>query len=144
MLRWYFASDALIEQIDDPRYAATRYLCEATDFEQSGALWTTWSKQSPWRYDIQRRNDARVEWEQTNPGHLITIGKLDNMPICIHVCWNWIDRELVCFWEMTSLVQDHRMAEKWLKKTFPTRYATANAQNFHNIVGEIRHRRDKR
>ncbi len=124
------------------RLSKTVAVVEATSTEQF-YLWKEWSNESAWQ-EAGRTPFSKVSWEQMNPGFCQTIGRLGDMPVVISLAWNRIEGQLVLFWELTSQVQDYRMAEPWLKKMFgekgwPTydsgnRRAISDAMNFHNTM----------
>jgi hypothetical protein len=125
---------------EDPRWSATRYLVEATEYEKHAA-WCFRAKHSPWRYDLHATND--VEWTKTSPGYNCQIGKLAGKSVCVNVQWDYLNGQLVCFWEAASLVVDYDMIEAWLKKELPNVTFTCNAQNLHNVLIEIGNERKK-
>ncbi len=125
---------------EDDRWAATRYLVQATFYEKHAA-WCFRSTRSPWKYDLHMMND--VEWVQTSPGYWWRVGELAGKPVHVNLQWDYIDGQLVCFWEPTSLVVDYDMIAAWLKKKFPNASLWTNAQNFHNVVIDIKEKRGR-
>jgi hypothetical protein len=125
-------------QDNDPRWSAVHYLVEATEYERHAA-WCFRAKQSPWTYDLRAMND--VEWTQTSPGYNWQVGELAGRRVFVGLQWDYLDGQLVCFWEATSSVVDYDMIEAWLKEKFPNASFWANAQNFYNVVNDIRERR---
>lgn len=115
----------------------TVFLVEATNFEQF-ALWKMWSPKS----DTQcyKRLDS---WEQDQCGQWFTIGHLDNRPICISVTWAILNGKRVMFWDMTSQLQDYKMAEDFWEKHFHGKWdngrrkAMEDANNFHLCVDAV-------
>jgi hypothetical protein len=124
------------DETAESRLAKTLFVVEATSFEMQ-CLWAETSPESNYRRFAPRR------WEQVHPGWLVTVGELDSRPICVSMCWNRIDGQLVMFWEATSQVVDTIQIEKWLSQHFNgkwdngTREATANAANFHHCLNAI-------
>lgn len=134
------------------RIKQTVALVEANSNEQH-LLWREWAKESTWcdpKYPSTL--SRKFMWEQMNPGCWIQIGTLAKMPVCISLSWNRLDGQVVLFWELTSMVTDSRMAEKYLKKIFgkiPTydnghREATTDANNFHLAAEAVREARDRK
>lgn len=81
-----------------------------------------------------------VRWRQVNPGRLITLGRLDDMPVTLEVTFVNINNCLVLFYNSPSVVTDARMVEKWLDGNVkpPTwgggRAARCDAMNFHHCL----------
>lgn len=80
------------------------YVVEATHAERS-FLWERW-----------HCNFENISWEDQSLGYLLAIGELAEMPVCISVHKSKILGHWVLFWELTSQVQDYRMARDWLKE----------------------------
>lgn len=116
----------------------TVFMVEANSFE-TFTLWSRWANDSREKLHGYRH----VEWEQLNPGALVTIGELDNRPVCMEFQWARINGFVVCFWNMCSQVTDSVMAEKWLDEHFTgkwdkgTRRAHTDACNFHHCIDAI-------
>lgn len=125
---------------EDPRWTETRFLVEATDHERF-AEWCFNASTSPWSYD---RPHDRVEWTQTSPGYSCRAGSLAAKPVQVHLQWDYLDGELVCFWAATSLVVDYAMIDAWLEKKFPNVKRKTNAMNLHNVLIDIREERNER
>ena len=130
-----FCEDSLEE-----RLKRTVMVVEATHAEQH-FLWEEWSSES-------RTSGApgrpKLHWEQVNPGYSTVLGMLDDMPVVLCIFWARIEGQWVLFWEMTSMVTDHRKAETWLEnnlKPYPLydhgRKARCDAMNFHHAVAAI-------
>lgn len=105
----------------EEKLLSTEFLVEATSCEQLD-LWVKFHNELP--------------WEQINPGWLVQVGVLDNMPISISLNWCRIRGHLICFWEATSQVVDHRQIDAWFAKHYKQTYGggrptTCNAMNFH-------------
>lgn len=88
------------------------------------------------------------EWKQCLSGPLITVGKLDDRPVCISVFVHTIDDERIVFYEATSMVVDHQMIDNWFLEHLPDsalkqynlsqgdRYLNrVDAGNFFNVFG---------
>lgn len=124
------------DETAESRLAKTLFVVEATSFETQ-CLWAENAKDSSCRRFTPR------QWEQVNPGWLVTVGELDSRPICVSMSWSRIDGHLVMFWEATSQVVDTVQIEKWLSQHFAgkwdngTRQATTNAMNFHHCLNAI-------
>lgn len=129
--RYDFCCGALEEMLKE-----TFYLVEATSFEHH-CLWAENSHQS------DRRVFDAIEWIQGNPGRMIEIGKVGDMPVVISLHWDFLNGQPVCFWHATSLVVDYRLVNRWLEENFTNkthdgRPATCDAFNFHHCSGELR------
>lgn len=85
-------------------------------------------------------------WDDARSGPLITIGRLNDRPICISIFVHTIDGHRVAFMEPTSLLVDHKMIEEWLLAALPDsalhlsgtgsgeRYINkVDAMNFYNV-----------
>lgn len=114
----------------------TAFVVEATSFEQH-CLWMQHS------IDSNNRIYSPVNWEQINPGWIVNVGELNNMPINILISWAKNDGCLVMFWYSCSRITDSVKAEEWINKSFngkwdnKTRDAITNAMNFHHCINAI-------
>ena len=70
-------------------------------------------------------------WKQEGMGFLLTVGLMDDRPICVTFSFAVISEKRICFWEATSQLVDYVVVENWLKEKFPGVRRT-NAMNFHN------------
>lgn len=122
----------------EDRLKETFFIVEATSFEQH-SLWSNYAKES----DHRLYNHKGLKWEQMD-GWMVTVGTLDDRPVCMSLSWVRIEGELVMFWYMCSQVTDSLMAEAWIDKYFTgrwdggTRSAGTDAQNFHHCIHAIR------
>ena len=109
---------------------------EATRFEDL-RLWQDIKKYRP-----------EWEWKQSLSGPLITVGRLDDRPICISVFVHEIGGERIVFVEPTSQLVDYKMIDEWLLEHLPesalqqhnlrqgSRYLNkVDAGNFFNVFG---------
>ena len=92
-------------------------LVEADD-DKIHHLWADWALRAKAQCERVRNDRPRVDWQQ-GQGICRQIGTLDKRPVVITVFWNKISGQQVGFWTMDSQVTDHKMAEEWLKETFP-------------------------
>lgn len=100
-----------------------KYAVETTSYE-SLALWKEWHE--------------RVNWEQLNPGKICTVGHINDRPINVELSWNKINGHKILFYHGCSMLVDHDMVEKWLKKNALLEYPNmVDAMNFHNIVNYL-------
>jgi hypothetical protein len=111
------------------RLAATRFLVEATSFEQL-TLWRDHASQSP------RKRDNAVQWEQLNDGVLQHVGFIAERPICLSLLWARLNGHLVLFHHATSSAVDYEVINTWLERYCPApkhdgRKPSCDAQNFH-------------
>jgi len=113
----------------------TIFLVEATSNEWH-VLWSRWCKESKecWEPVIKK-------WEQLG-GWLLTIGHLEDRPVCVSLTFDRLDGFLVCSWEATSEVVDYKMINEWFDKHYSSvtrdgRRARCNFANFHHCTYEI-------
>lgn len=124
--RAFFHSKSAVERFED-----TFYIVEATSFEQH-CLWEFNSIDSP--IDSYRRT---LKWEQLD-GYIVTIGYVNNFPVCLSLSWVLLNGKPVMFYDPTSLVVDYAMIESYFIKHFPDYYKMrTDAQNFHQCVHAI-------
>lgn len=115
----------------------TVFIVEANSFEEH-CLWAQHATESPYYPEY-----PKVKWEQVY-GYLITVGKLDNRPVCITGSWVKIDGFYVMFWDATSQVVDYVQITKWLEDNFKgkcdngTCRAESDAMNFGHCLSAIR------
>jgi len=154
----------------DKRFVDTVFAIDATSHEQF-TLWQQFAKQADERYslyspaqietwrdrrtrplrtlDAERRirRICRVDWEEDNMGFFMTIGHLDNRPVCVSFSFAKINGKRVVFYEGTSQLVDHAMIETWFEDNFyplydgGTRHAHCNAENFHHCLDCVEGRR---
>lgn len=111
--------------------AGVMFVVEATDFEKQ-YLWTSHHK--------------NVTWDSRAGGYLVTVGHLDDRPVCLSIWFAQIDGQRVMFFHATSQVVDYRMVDAWLNANCSptwdagTRKARTDAQNFHLCLEAIRQR----
>ena len=107
----------------DKRLSECKYAVEATRNETT-TLWSECHK--------------KVSWVRVAFGKLITVGKLNEHPVCISVSITNINGVDVLFWEATSMVVDHYQINTWFKEnTEVTKINNRDAGNFHCIVQDI-------
>lgn len=115
---------------DDPRFGATKYIVEASSFEQM-ELW--------------KRYNEELKWKEDLAGLIITVGAIEDRPVVIHCTWAILLGSLVLFLEPTSKIVDYIMIEDWLVKhcnpiaDCGKKQAYCYAENFHDCIEEIRH-----
>lgn len=128
----------MIDDTAESRLKETLFVVEATSFEQH-CLWQQFAENSPYRISQY----GRLRWEQMD-GWLITIGHIEDHPVCMTVSWAKINGHLVMFWDQCSRVTDSVMAEAWINEHFKgkwdngNRLAQTDANNFHHCVHAIR------
>jgi len=107
-------------QTSEQMLADAEFLVEANSFEVM-QLWKDY-------------ND-KVEWYERygGGGFGVTVGNLDNRPVCISIQVESINGHKVLFWCATSQVVDYKMIEA-LWDVYPNMWASEDANNFHNIV----------
>ena len=94
--------------------------CEATDFE---------------RYCIWERfhnSELSWPWESARVGKGLTVGFVEDMPVCISISKARVNGKVVLFYCDTSQIVDHRMIEEWRKDNLAG-VQNADAQNFCNL-----------
>lgn len=113
------AFDELLEEVD--------YAVEANSFE-SQCLWQKVS------------NQEGINWESCPCGKMLTLGMVDDMPVCMSIFINKINNIPVMFYEMTSQVVDYRLVDKFLEEKFGIFYneVCVDAGNFFRIVNKIK------
>lgn len=95
------------------------------------------------RHVLWKENRDREKprlWDQNLSGFGQTVGFVKKMPVCISLLTATVDGRKVLFVHPTSVVVDHRMIDKWLKKSLPeTAFRSdeyinrTDATNFHAI-----------
>jgi len=111
---------------DVERYKDVTAIVEATSYE-SMCLWEKWHQQKG------------HTWIQSTGGPLITVGYINERPVCIAPMVHTVNGRQIMFLEATSELVDWKMIEDWLfKNVINARNGTTvnkvDAQNFHNIV----------
>lgn len=91
-----------------------------------------------WSENEQR--EKPLPWKQNNCGLGETVGHIGKMPVFVSLFTAEVDGHKLLFIFPTSQVIDHRMIEKWLKRTLPrTAFCEGgyvnktDAMNFHNV-----------
>ena len=82
----------------------------------------------------------KLDWKQITEGKLITLGKVDDLPICMSIFVDILNGVPVMFYEMTSLMVDYRLVDDYLENKFGefhSRDYCTNSMNFGRIVNEI-------
>jgi len=64
-------------------------------------------------------------WKSSNGGTFYTVGKINDLPVCIQVGWYTIGSTVCCFYEPTSRIVDWNMIEEFLKKKAPKAKTTS-------------------
>lgn len=123
----------------ESRLKDTRFLIEATDNEWH-TLWVHWCSKS-----LECREPLFEVWEQLG-GWLVTVGTLDDRPVCISLNFDRLDGFLVCIWNATSEVVDYKAINDWFDKHYHAvrmggGRARCNAANFHICTFEIADRK---
>lgn len=113
------------------RYKDVTVIVEATSYETL-CLWEKWHQQKGYT------------WIQDMSGPLITVGWIQDRPVCIAPLVHIVNGRHIMFVEATSTLVDWDMIEYWLKENVPnacTRKGGGNlhlnkenAQNFHCLV----------
>lgn len=116
------------------------YVVESTDFERH-THWAEYAAESNRRF-----GDAALKWDGPRDGYILTIGELDDAPVCISLMKARIEGHWVLFWELTSKVCDYRMAERFLQENVPAyeqvrapdgRVRQTDAWNFQHCVRHL-------
>lgn len=115
--------------MEDPRFALTEFVIEATDFE-CHSLWR--------EHNYRPDNDDKMSWTGDGSGTMITVGRLNDMPVNISIQWAMVNGMLMMFYWACSQVVDYKMVESWLKENcnpmHGNRRAHTDAQNFHVAI----------
>lgn len=69
-------------------------------------------------YENNGIKDSR-NWKSSNGGPFYTLGKVNDIPVCIRVGWYIIGSTVCCFYEPTGRMVDWDMIEEFLKKKAP-------------------------
>jgi len=114
----------------DPRCEKT-FFCVEANFNETQYIWEKLAHQQG------------VDWRQ-DTGILETIGTLtvegEELPVSLSLMWNWVRGKLICFYDATSRVVDHKMIEDYLDshiikdKTWDgSRKTITDASNYHHM-----------
>lgn len=119
----------------ESRLKETLFCVEATSFERF-TLWSRWcaESQEQWKPLFEK-------WEQLG-GWLVTVGELDDRPVCVSMDWVRMDGHLIMFWKAVSQVVDQLQVEAWFTEHFDRawgggRQSMTDASNFHFAVAAI-------
>lgn len=104
--------NTVLEYIKD-----SSYVVEATSMEQS-QIWERYHKKG---------------LSFSNAGYGVTVGHLNDRPICISITKAQYKGKNILLWEATSQLVDYVMIEDFFKKIF-NEYKKSDAQNFHNCI----------
>lgn len=115
------------------------FVIEATENEQY-FLWGAY-------YSHPGLHGVKVnKWEEITLGHGLTIGELDNRPICVHIRYAKLNDKKVMFYCGMSQLVDYALIDKWLDKhskhikTKDGRWAHCDAINFGHCLNEVQDR----
>jgi hypothetical protein len=101
-----------------------QFAVEASDYE-SLRLW-------------QEFHPKAKSWEQEMRGTMITVGHINDRPICVQLSWNMINDKRVLFYSASSQLVDWVLIEKWLKANALTPgHTMTDASNFHLIFDQL-------
>lgn len=111
---------------DKERYKDVTAIVEVTSYE-SLCLWQYWHQKKGYT------------WIESNHGPIITVGSIENRPVCIAPMIHVVNGRHIMFLEATSILVDWKMIEDWLfDNVVNARNGTTvnkvDAQNFHCIV----------
>lgn len=109
----------------DPRFGETRFVVEATSFEQH-VLWSLYKA-------------CVSTWERDGLGASVTVGECAGKPVVVSCAWARLDGVLVLFFEAVSQVVDNDMVDAWLRvnccpQCGDGRRALTDAGNFHQVM----------
>lgn len=117
-----------VKMNDLERYKDVTAIVEVTSYEAL-CLWEKWHQQKGYT------------WEESRSGPLITVGHINERPVCIAPLVHVVNGKHIMFLEATSALVDWNMIEDWLRENVPsactnngTYLNKENAQNFHNLV----------
>lgn len=92
-------------------------------------------------WEKHHHNEGRVSWVAGTGGPLVTIGHINDMPVCMSMLVDEVAGAKFLFIECTSQVVDWRMVDEYLKKHLPQSAFTeagyinkTDAMNFMNIL----------
>jgi hypothetical protein len=119
---------------DAELFKDVEYLIEASSFEQF-QLWKNHGNGSD-------SNEQPIKnWTEDLRGQIITIGKIEDYPICVSISYAILNGHKVLFYNGCSLIVDHEMIDEWLQHCASHiicdgRWAHCNPMNFgHCLVG---------
>lgn len=128
----------MAEMVDlDEALRVAEFVVEASSFETQ-ALWERFADDA--KDLVPRMNEARIDWKDQSRGWLVTVGMLDQRPVCVSLSISTLNGHAVLFYEVTSEVVDHAQIEDWFReRCWPlwdhgTRRAHCNAMNFHHCL----------
>jgi len=104
----------------------TYYAVEANNFEQM-FLYT--------------QNQRKNKWDEIQSGAHITLGHIDERPICVLLNWALINEFPVLFYEPVSVLVDYVIIDEWLK-SLNLRQSTDSA-TFGNILTNMKYLRQE-
>ncbi len=118
------------------------FMVEANSFEHH----QLWHK---YHYAPSPNSPFVEKWEQHNPGHMITVGHINDRPIVVSIFYEFLNHKKLMFYYGCSQLVDHKMIEDWLKyHTEAThrydnnsRWSHCDAQNFHHCFDIIKVRK---
>lgn len=108
-------------------FAGVVGIVEATSYEQY-ALWKEYHDKEGYNWSSRREG-----------GPLVTVGKIEDRPICIALERATICGHLIVFLDATSELVDWRMIDRWLTDNLPQsafdgKYVNkVDAMNFNNV-----------
>jgi hypothetical protein len=105
--------------------------CIQASHDEHHMLWERW------HYRADTTRSYVKNWEQVSLGHWLTIGSVDNRPICVSVQYAILNGHKVMFYEGTSQLVDYKMIEDWLERYFDRCNHHCNAANFHHCMEAV-------
>lgn len=126
-----------IDADDAALFKDVHFMVAANDNERQ-MLWEQWH---------YRPTDGMkaIPWEQINPGHIVTIGKVrlgglrgHVFPVCVNIAYARVHGKKIMMYWPCSLIVDHKMVEDWRNYWFQragtqtkSGLCHTNGMNFH-------------
>jgi hypothetical protein len=112
--------------INDPRFADTRFVVDAT-LEETHGVWFRWC----YVWGLEMIQDCH--------GYTDIIGEIAGHPLRAEVFWYTVLGERVAFASIGSRVSDSVVLDEWVQHAFPNVRRHTDAGNFGNVVSDIEH-----
>jgi hypothetical protein len=99
---------------------------------------------SEYHYEPKPGRPHIKDWVCESMGHMITIGHINDRPICVEIYYHRINGKRVLFYHGCSQLVDHKMISEWLDYCYYDRIKwemgrmpICDSWNFHNCLGDI-------
>ncbi len=92
-------------------------------------------------WERNNQSEKPLKWKENLSGLLVTVGYINDSPVCISLSTAEIDGNKYLFIDPTSMFVDYGMIDGWLKDNLPKsafkqgdRMNKENGDNFHNVL----------